>query len=62
LPGVDGIGKLFEPILSSLPPSIEAEVITLSSLNGNDIRAQVEGVVKLIGDQEEVIFAVKSIQ
>jgi pimeloyl-ACP methyl ester carboxylesterase len=57
LPGMDGTGKLFEPMLSALPPLIEAEVITLSSLYEDHIKAQADEVAKLIGDQEVVIFA-----
>lgn len=57
LPGMDGTGNLFEPILTYLPPSIDAEVIALSSLSGNDILSQAEEIAKLIGNQEVIIFA-----
>ncbi|WP_462168577.1 alpha/beta fold hydrolase [Pseudoalteromonas lipolytica] len=57
LPGMDGTGKLFEPILASLPSNLDAQVITLSSLQGNDIKSQAEEVARLIGKQEVIIFA-----
>lgn len=57
LPGMDGTGKLFEPLLTYLPPSIDAEVIALSSLSSNCIRSQAEEIAELIGNQEVIIFA-----
>jgi len=54
---MDGTGKLFKPLLASLPPSINVEVISLSKLRSNDIQSQVEEVAKLIGEQEVIIFA-----
>lgn len=54
---MDGTGKLFEPILGSLPPDIDVEVITLSSPEANDIQSQAIELAELIGQQEVVIFA-----
>ncbi len=57
LPGMDGTGKLFDPLIKLLPEAIDKEVIPLSSLKEGDAESQAYEIARRLGEEQIVIFA-----
>ncbi|HEY7886192.1 MAG TPA: alpha/beta hydrolase [Cellvibrionaceae bacterium] len=57
LPGLDGSGVLFEPLLALLPPEISVQVIRLSDFPSEDRAAQAQFLAERLGEAPCVIFA-----
>jgi len=70
LPGLDGTGVLFKPLLAHIPASIDVEVITLLAhipasidvevitlLGNHDIKQQALNIAARLKDQKLIIFA-----
>ncbi len=57
LPGMDGTGQLFEPMINLLPVSIDTTVIPLSSLKEDDAKSQAYEIAKQFGEEPIMIFA-----
>jgi len=57
LPGMDGVGLLFEPFLAVLPPDIEVEVFPLASQGVQDYHEQAELFAKKLTSTSTVILA-----
>ncbi len=57
LPGMDGSGIMFEPLLETLPEKINCETLTLAPGGDQSYSTQARLIAEAIGDDEVVIFA-----
>ena len=57
IPGMDGTGKLFNPLIELLPKSLSTQVICLNLLHSEEPKEQASEIASLIGKEEIVILA-----
>ncbi|SDZ97993.1 alpha/beta fold hydrolase [Microbulbifer marinus] len=57
LPGMDGTGLLFEPLIKHFPQNIEFEVVSLNETPGTDPREQAIEISKKIVDPRVILVA-----
>ena len=57
LPGLDGTGVLFEPLLAILPSNIDAKVVPLKQEEGLSYQDQAEYIASIIGEEKVVVLA-----
>jgi len=57
LPGLDGTGLLFRPLLEELPSSLDIEVISLDKLNGSTYHEQAIEIASTLTNQKLLLVA-----
>lgn len=57
LPGLDGTGLLYRPLMQCLPAEIDYQVIPLSSLSSDEPAEQAREIACLVGSEPCVVFA-----
>jgi hypothetical protein len=57
IPGMDGTGELFRPLLDQLPQNINTQVICLNDLKSQKPNEQALEIASLIGDDEVIILS-----
>ncbi|MGH1486356.1 MAG: hypothetical protein ACRBCI_09040 [Cellvibrionaceae bacterium] len=57
LPGMDGTGLLFKPLLDIIPNDINIEVIPLSQETDQSVESEVKRIEKIISDENIILFA-----
>jgi len=57
IPGMDGTGKLFSPLLDELPSSVDIQVICLNDLIPQNPIEQALEIASLIGSEEVIILS-----
>jgi len=57
IPGMDGTGKLFSPLLDELPSGVDTQVICLNDLKNQNPIDQALEIASLIGSEEVIILS-----
>jgi hypothetical protein len=57
IPGMDGTGELFKPLLDELPNYVDTQVVSLNSLKTQSPKEQASEIASSIGNDEVVILS-----
>jgi pimeloyl-ACP methyl ester carboxylesterase len=57
IPGMDGTGELFKPLLDELPNNVDTQVVCLNSLKTQTPKEQASEIASLIGNDEVIILS-----
>lgn len=57
IPGMDGTGELFKPLLDELPKNVETQIVCLNCLKTQTPKGQSSEIASLIGNDEVIILS-----